>query len=88
MSIIRSKVLKLFGHIKRSESGLSTLCLEGMVEGKRNRRKQPKRWYDNIYAWSQPNLTVLNAATKNRNLWKVLSHVSALSAIGGDSESR
>ena len=34
MSTIKSKVLKLFGHIKRSEVGLSKLCLEGMVEGK------------------------------------------------------
>ena len=87
MSIIRSKVLKLFGHIKRSESGLSKLCLEGMVEGKRNKGRQLKRWCENIYASSQLDLTDLNAATKNRNLWKVLSHVSAQSAIGGDSES-
>ena len=48
MSIIRSKVLKLFGHIKHSESGLSKLCLEGMVEDKRNRGRQPKCWCDNI----------------------------------------
>ena len=44
MSIIKSKSLKLFGHIKRSESGYSRLCLEGMVEGKRKRGRQPKRW--------------------------------------------
>ena len=30
-SIIKSKVLKLYGHIKRSQSGLSKIALEGMV---------------------------------------------------------
>ena len=35
--IIKSKVLKLYGHVKRSKNGLSKICLEGMVEGKRNR---------------------------------------------------
>ena len=35
--IIKSKVLKLYGHIKRSNTGLSKLCVEGMIEGKRNR---------------------------------------------------
>ena len=56
MPTIRSRCLKLFGHTKRSESGLSKLCLEGMVEGKRNRGRQPKRWRDNIYAWSKLNI--------------------------------
>ena len=31
---IKSKTLKLFGHVKRSSVGLSKLCFEGMVEGK------------------------------------------------------
>ena len=37
MSTIKSKALKLFGHIKRSEIGLSKICLEGIVEGKRSK---------------------------------------------------
>ena len=36
---IKSKTLKLFGHVKRSTTGLSKLCFEGMVEGKRSRGK-------------------------------------------------
>ena len=35
--IIKNKVLKLYGHVKRSKNGLSKIYLEGMVEGKRNR---------------------------------------------------
>ena len=36
---IKSKTLKLFGHIKRSSVGLSKLCFEGIVQGKRSRRE-------------------------------------------------
>ena len=38
-SVIKSKVLKLFGHIKRMDHGVrvSKICLEGMTNGKRNR---------------------------------------------------
>ena len=41
-SIIKSKVLKLYGHIKRSQSGFSKIALEGMVEGRRSRERQHK----------------------------------------------
>ena len=43
MSTIKSKVLKLFGHIKRSKVGLLKFCFEGMVEGKRSKGRQRKR---------------------------------------------
>ena len=33
--IIKSKVLKRFGPVKRSKTRLSKICLEGIVEGKR-----------------------------------------------------
>ena len=84
MSIIKSKSLNLFGHIKRSESGYSRLCLEGiMVEGKYNRGRQPKRWRDNIYAWSGLDLAELNTVSKDRERWNALSNVGAQSAAGG-----
>ena len=86
MAIIRSRTLKLYGHIKRSQSGLSKLCLEGLVEGKRSRGRQPKRWRDNIYEWSGLTLPTLNRTVLNRNLWRRMTHVGAHSAISGDSE--
>ena len=49
---IKSKTLKLFGHMKRSSVGLSKLCFEGMVEGKRGRGRSRRRWRDNILPWS------------------------------------
>ena len=43
---IKSKVLKLFGHIKRKDHRVSKICLEGMINGKRNRGRPNKRWRD------------------------------------------
>ena len=85
-SIIKSKVLKLYGHIKRSQSGFSKIALEGMVEGKRSRGRQPKRWRDNLCEWSGHTINRLNTMTQDRDLWKKISHVSAHSAVGGESE--
>ena len=84
--IIKSKTLKLYGHTKRSKNGLSKLCLEGMIEGKRNRGRQRKRWCDNIHQWSRLDINELNSATIDRSQWKMLSHVSAQSSLAGDSE--
>ena len=97
--IIRSRCIKLYGHIKRSDKGLSKLCLEGMVEGKHKRGKPAQRWRDNIYTWTKSNLDKLNNApwmktntdklntvSKCRDQWKKLSHINAQSAVGGDSE--
>ena len=86
MSTIKRKTLKLFGHIKRSQSGLSKICLEGMISGKRSRGRLRKRWHDNVYEWSSLNLSALTKVTQNRNFWRQLTHVSAQSAVGGDSE--
>ena len=42
-AVIKSKVLKLFGQIKRMDRGVSKICLEGMTNGKRNRARPYKR---------------------------------------------
>ena len=85
-STIKSKVLKLYGHTKRSTQGVSRICLEGMIEGRRSRGRQPKRWRDNISLWTGRNLMSLNTAVKDRNLWRQLAYVDALSAEGGEGE--
>ena len=61
----------------------SRLFLDDMVEGKRNRGKQQTRWRENIYAWSNLGLNELNSTSKDREQWKVLSHVGAQSAADG-----
>ena len=83
---IKSKTLKLFGHIKRSNTGLSKLCLEGLVPGKRSRGKPRLRWRDNVISWSPTdNWSTLNHLTQDRKTWRTISHVSSQSAAGGNS---
>ena len=65
-STIKSKVLKLYGHTKCSTQGVSRICLEGMIEGRRSRGRQPKRWRGNISLWTGRNLMSLNTAVKDR----------------------
>jgi len=83
--IIKSKVLKLVGHVKRSKAGLSNICLEGIMEGKRKQGRPHKRWCYNVYTWSQLNLNQLNLITKDRNQWKLYSHLSMQSGYSGES---
>ena len=84
---IKSKTLKLFGHIKRSKVGLSKLCFEGMINGKRSRGKPKQRWKDNILPWSNlGNWGTVNQLVKDRKKWRVLSHVNSQSATSGNSD--
>ena len=84
--MIKSRTLKLFGHIKRSTAGLSKLCLEGLIQGKRNRGKPKLRWRDNIIEWSPTqSWSTLNHLTIDRDIWRKLSHVSSQSAVGRNS---
>ena len=83
---IKSKVLKLYGHIKRSTLGVSKICLEGMTEGRRSRGKPPQRWRDNIHHWTGRNWLSLNTDVKDHKLWRQISHVDAQSATCGESE--
>ena len=81
-STIKSKVLKFYGHTKRCTQGVSKIYLQGMIEGKKCRGKQPKRWRDNFSHWTGRNLMSLSTAVKDRNLWRQLLHVDAQSSEG------
>ena len=84
--VIKSRVLKLFGHVKRSQKGLSKVCIEGKVQGKRGKGRPPTRWLDSIKKWTGLTIDKLNTATQDRGIWKDISHVGAQSAVGGESE--
>ena len=86
MPTIKSRTLKLFGHIKRSTSGFSKICLEGMTVGTRSVGRPRRRWMDNVFDWAELDLSSLNKVTQDRVLWRAISHVGAHSAAGGDSE--
>ena len=84
---IKSKTLKLFGHVKRSTTGLSKLCFEGMLEGKRSRGKPKQRWRNNILEWSPiKDWATINQLTQDREVWRNISHVGSQSATSGGSD--
>ena len=84
---IKSKCLKLFGHTKRSTVGLSKICFEGLVEGKRSRGKPKQRWRSNIPLWSNINdWSVINSLTSDRKKWREISYVGSQSATSGGSD--
>ena len=71
----------IYGHIKRSTTGVSKICLEGMIEGKRNRGKPKTRWRDNILSWSTlPDWLSIGQYVQNRKFWRQLSVMSSQSA--------
>ena len=85
--MIKSKTLKLFGHVKRSSVGFSKLCFEGMVDGKRGRGKPRQRWRDNIPSWSNiKDWNKINQFALDRKKWKEISHVGSQSANSGNSD--
>ena len=78
---IKCKTLKLYGHVKRSTTGVSKICLEGMIEGKRNRGKPRTRWRDNILSWSTlPNWDNIGQYAQNREFWRQISIMGSQSA--------
>jgi len=51
-------------------SGLSKLCFEGMLEGKRSRGMPKQRWRDNILDWSSiANWSSVSQLTQDREVW-------------------
>ena len=84
---IKSKTLKLYGHMKRSQVELFKLCFEGLIEGKRNRGRPKQRWCDNLPSWSNTqDWNTINRLTQDRSKWKKISHVSSQSTINGNSD--
>ena len=86
LPIIKSRTLKMYGHVKRSNKGYSKICLEGFIPGTRTRGKPKTRFQDNILKWSNcENWKELNTICKDRTAWKQVSHVETQSATGGRS---
>ena len=78
---IKERKLRLFGHLKRQETGLVKMCIEGMVNGKRKIGRPQRRWRDDIPEWTGKNWNTINSLTRDRRKWKGL--VKAQSAKSG-----
>ena len=51
LTMVKKRKLRWYGHISRS-SGMAKTILQGTVKGARRRRRQKKRWEDNIKEWT------------------------------------
>ena len=50
LTMVKKRKVKWYGHTSRS-SGMAKTVLQGTVKGARRRRRQKKRWEDNIKEW-------------------------------------
>ena len=71
MDIIKTRKLKLFGHIARmNDDRLLKLVTFGSIEGKRPRGRPPRRWIDDITDWCQANIYGTLQLAMNRDRWR------------------
>ena len=66
---IRTRKMKWFGHMKRSNLPVRT-TVEGHIEGKRSRGRPRRRWIDDIAEWVNVSWTRINAAARDRENWR------------------
>ena len=71
MTIIKSRKLKLFGHVTRMHDGrLLKMVTFSMVEGRRPRGRPPRRWVDDITDWCQMDICAVTALAQDITVWK------------------
>lgn len=70
--VCKQSILRFFGHIiiRRDESSLEKLVIEGKIEEKRSRRRTPMRWIDQIKAITGYPLGEAIRSAENREIWK------------------
>ena len=71
--IIKSWKHSYFGHIKRHHS-IKKKILEGKVNGKRGRGRPPRRWDDDVKAWTK--MTQIPASSNNMMAWCLRALIS------------
>ena len=76
LSTIKRRELIWFSHVIR-RGGLAKKVLQGIVRGGRKRRRQKKRWEDNIAEWTGLKLSEAIRHAEDREKWKELAHRSS-----------
>ena len=69
LTTVKRLKLKWYGHVTRS-SGLAKTILQGTVQG--GRRRQRKRWEDNIKEWTGLRWNITLRKAENREEWRKL----------------
>ena len=79
---IRTKLMRLLGHVIRKDLGLENLALTGKIEGKRGRGRKQTLWMTSLNAWlaergiRHQEVELIKKA-RNRELWHaMIAHVS------------
>ena len=75
LSAIKSRKLRWYGHVARSE-GLAKTILQGTVRGGRKRGRQKRRWDDDIREWTGLSLADSQRAAQDRNEWHKIIQLS------------
>ena len=65
LTSVKRRKLKWYGHVTRL-SGLAKTLLQRTVQGGRRRRRQRKRWEDDIKEWAGLEWNILLRKTENR----------------------
>ena len=71
LEIVKCRKLKWFGHTVRSD-GLAKTCLQGTVQGGRNRGRPRKKWADNVSEWTGLSYAEATNAARCRDGWRGL----------------
>ena len=72
--VIRKRQMEFLGHIIRREK-IEHLCLTGMIEGRRSRGRQRKKYLDSILEDMEENITAgqLIQRARDRNRWRQMT---------------
>lgn len=69
--VCKQKILRFFGHIiRRNRSSLEKMIIEEKIGEKRNQRRTPIRWIDEIKHITGYLLEEAIRPAENRELWK------------------
>ena len=75
---VKERKLRWYGHIIRDDYSMSTIFLQGTVNGTRKRGHPRLKWSDNIYEWTGLNVCDAMRAATDRKKWrKIVSNSSA-----------
>ena len=69
--------MKWYGHVTRT-SELAKAILQGIVQGRRRRDRQRKRWEDNTKDWNGLEWNIILRKAENREEWRKLAAKSAV----------
>ena len=75
LTMVKKRKLRWYGHISRS-SGMAKIILQGTVKGAR--RRQKKRWEDNIKEWTGMGFGDSLRAAEDREGWKGIVATSSV----------